>query len=88
MIHPCFKFCTHRPAEREEGVGDVGDVLLLREVVGLEELALLQPVLQEGLVEPENFYTMSILVKCHMSHYFSYWTIIPRGFVRIGDNHP
>ena len=21
-------------------------------------------------------------------HYFSYWTIIPRGFVRIGDNHP
>ena len=21
-------------------------------------------------------------------HYFSYWTIIPRGLVRIGDNHP
>ena len=42
----------HRPPEHAERVDDVGDVLLLPEVVGLEDVALGHAVLLDGLVEP------------------------------------
>ena len=73
----CFEYTTHRPAEGVDGVGDVGDVLLLREVVRLEELPLLQAVLQQGLMEPANREshsvwfirgTLEIFISSHLEH--------------------
>ena len=54
---------THCSAEREERVGDVGDVFLLREVVRLEEVVLLQAVLEEGLVEPVDQLTLEKYIR-------------------------
>ena len=42
---------THSSAQSEDGVGHVGHVLLLEEVVGLEDVDLLHSVLHQSFLE-------------------------------------
>ena len=46
---------THSSAQSEDGVGHVGHVLLLEEVVGLEDVDLLHSVLHQSFLEAGRF---------------------------------
>lgn len=85
---------VYSSAEGAESVGHVGDVLLLREVVGLEDVHLGHTVLQKRLVEPlrRRFvpWVFASIGFCRASaHFFQHQAVRPKQcFIKFLKNLP